>query len=97
MLAATRAYFALGFVVLSVAWIMQMSPHGFWGNAAIVGLYIVGGGLMVLGGLRYRQLPYPEPERYKKVIGTPLAILGGLVVAATFGGAGIIALWEWLR
>src|ERR1043165_2925317 len=62
VLAATRLYLAFGFVALSGAWIMQMSSHGFWGVAAIVGLYIVGGGLIAVGCLGYRQLPYPEPE-----------------------------------
>ena len=96
MLNATRTYLALGFVVLSVAWIMQTSSHGVWGILAIIGLWVLGCGLIAMGCYRYRQLPYPEPERFEKVL-APLTALGWAVIAFNLLAAGAVALWYLLN
>lgn len=92
MLAATRTYLLLGFFVLCGAWILQATSHGVLVTIAIVGLYVIGIGLIVVGCYYYRQLPWPEPERYKKV-GAPLAVFGWIVVAINLGFGLVYLVW----
>lgn len=93
VLAATRTYFALAFVALATAWILQTMSHGVLGILAIVALYVLGGGLLAMGYYRYRQLPYPEPARYKKVILAPLAAIGWVVIAGNLVAAVAAGVW----
>lgn len=92
MLAATRTYLLLGFFVLCGAWILQATSHGVLVTIAIVALYVIGIGLIVVGCYYYRQLPWPEPERYKKV-GAPLAVFGWIVVAINLGFGLVYLVW----
>jgi hypothetical protein len=93
VLAATRTYLALGFVALAAAWILQTMSHGVLGILAIIALYVLGGGLLAMGYYRYRQLPYPEPARYKKVVMAPLAVIGWAVIAFNLVAAAAAGLW----
>ncbi|AKS31705.1 hypothetical protein [Mycolicibacterium goodii] len=93
MLAATRTYLLLGFFVLCGAWILQATSHGILVTVAIVALYVIGIGLIARGCHYYRKLPWPEPERYKKV-GEPLAIFGLIVVAINLGFGLVYWIWE---
>lgn len=95
VLAATRIYLLLGFFVLCGAWILQATSHGILVNVAIVALYVIGIGLIARGCHYYRKLPWPEPERYKKV-GEPLAIFGLIVVAINLGAFAVFLVFEYL-
>ncbi|PJK23271.1 hypothetical protein [Mycolicibacterium goodii] len=92
VLAATRTYLLLGFFVLCGAWILQATSHGVLVTVAIVALYVIGIGLIAVGCHYYRQLPWPEPERYKKV-GAPLAVFGWIVVAINLGFGLVYLVW----
>ncbi|CKG83215.1 hypothetical protein LTT02_18640 [Mycolicibacterium smegmatis] len=95
MLAATRTYLLLGFFVLCGAWILQATSHGVLVTIAIVALYVIGIGLIAVGCYYYRQLPWPEPERQRKV-GAPVAVFGFIVIAINLGAFAVFLIWEYL-
>lgn len=95
VLAATRTYLLLGFLVLCGAWILQATSHGVLVTVAIVALYVIGIGLIAVGCNYYRKLPYQEPQRWLTVA-APLKVVGWIVVALNVGAFAVFLIWEYL-